>query len=275
MNYSLSIIKKSNKFITKILTKNFIPGFIFCCYKNDISKSLEDSLITNSDTDNFLMVSRRTRIIYILLGQNKKPVKLVSLDRYGYEIPEKIVECNRVFPKMKDPTERLWIEDWIKGHPIEPSKINEAMTTLNWLDQFQKDTSDGVMTKEFVEDTEINSIREGLIKIKNIPFNEYEIWLKEYVSYIDKHIICKTAVHGDFWYANILIESKTNNIKILDWENFREAGNPFYDYISFIFNFMTMSDGDDLQTFKSNFNSNKKLVVIKKFQSKISKHKYI
>ncbi len=271
-DYSFSIIKKSNKFISKILTKNFIPSFIFCCYKSDMSKSLEDHIIANSDTKNFLMIGRRTRIIYILLGNNKKPTKLFSLDRYGYEIPEVIVECNRVFPKMKDPIERLWSEDWIDGHPIEPSKTNDVIAAFSWLQQFQNDTSDEIMTKEFVEETEIKWIKESLIKIKDIPLKKYETWLEEYVSYIDKHTIYKTAVHGDFWYSNILIESKTNSINVIDWENFKSAGNPFYDYILFMFNFMTMSNGNDFQVFKSNFDSKEKFEVIKKIQSKINQH---
>jgi thiamine kinase-like enzyme len=225
--------------------ENFIPGFIFCCYKNDIPKSLEDIIITNSDSNNFLTISRRTRIIYILFGKNKKPAKLVSLDRYGYEIPERIIECKRIFPKMKDPIGRLWIENWFNGNPIDPSRINEIISALNWLHQFQNNTSNEIMRKEFVEETEIDGIRKSLIKIKGIPLEKYETWLEEYSSFVDEHVIHKTAVHGDFWYSNILIESKTNTIKVIDWENFRSVGNPFYDYILFIFNFMTMSDGND------------------------------
>ena len=269
-DYSFSIIKKLNNIITKILTKNFIPSFIFCCYKNDILKSVEESIVTNSDTNNFLMISRRARIIYILFAKNKKPIKLISLDRYGYEIPEKITKCNRIFPNMKDPIERLWVEDWIEGKPIDPSRINEVIASFNWLHQFQKDTSDGNMTKEFVEDTEIKQARENLIKIKNIPLEKYEVWLKDYVSYIEEHTICKTAVHGDFWYSNILIESKTNKIKVLDWENFTPAGNPFSDYLAFMLYLMTMYDENNLESFKSNFTSKEKFEVVKKLQSKIS-----
>jgi|APSaa5957512535_1039671.scaffolds.fasta_scaffold00589_19 ubiquinone/menaquinone biosynthesis C-methylase UbiE len=271
-NFLLLIIKKVNKIIIKSLTKYFVPSFIFCCYKNDIPTSLEDSIITNSNTTNFVMISRSVRIIYILFGKNKKPGKLVSLNRYGYEIPNEVIKCERVFPKMKDPVDRLWMEEWIDGHPIELSRTDEVIASLNWLHQFQKNTSDEVMTKKFVEDTEINHIRKGLMKIKNIPLEKYEMWLKEYLSYVDEHVICKTAIHGDFWYGNILIETKTNKVKVIDWENFKPIGNPFWDYLAFIFNFMTELGENKVEEFKLHYNSKEKLEIIKKLQTKISEH---
>jgi len=218
------------------------------------------------------MISRSVRIIYILFGKNKKPGKLVSLNRYGYEIPNEVIKCERVFPKMKDPVDRLWMEEWIDGHPIELSRTDEVIASLNWLHQFQKNTSDEVMTKKFVEDTEINHIRKGLMKIKNIPLEKYEMWLKEYLSYVDEHVICKTAIHGDFWYGNILIETKTNKVKVIDWENFKPIGNPFWDYLAFIFNFMTELGENKVEEFKLHYNSKEKLEIIKKLQTKISEH---
>jgi ubiquinone/menaquinone biosynthesis C-methylase UbiE len=267
-NYFYSIISKLNKFITIIIKKKFVPNYIFCCYKNNIPKTLEDFIIKN--TNSFLMISRRHRILYILLEKNKEPKKIVSVNRYGLEIPEKIVKFERVFPKMKEPMERLWEGEWIEGKPIDPIKIDQVFATFDWLRQFQKDTQNEIMNKEFIEETEIEWIRNSLKKINGLPLEQYDVWLNEYLSYICKQPIHKTAVHGDFWYGNILINLKTHNVNVIDWENFKEVGNPFYDYMLFVFNFMIMFD-DDLKSFKSNFTQSKKFQTLIKIQKNISK----
>jgi len=266
-NLYFLIIYKLSKFIR---IKNFVPNYIFCCYKNKISESLEDFIIRSTKTKNFLTISRKHRILYIILGKNKKPGKLVSINRYGLIIPEKIVKCKRIFPKMKDPIERLWEDDWIEGKPIDPANTDQIFAAFNWLHEFQNYTSNGRMTKKFIEETEMHWIRNSLKKIKNLPLEQYEIWLNKYLSYVDQHSIYKTGVHGDFWYGNILIESKTQNVKVIDWENFKEIGNPFYDYMLFIFNFMIMFSENDLESFKSNFTDKEKFEILKKLQKNIS-----
>jgi ubiquinone/menaquinone biosynthesis C-methylase UbiE/thiamine kinase-like enzyme len=269
---AILIIKKFNKDALGIIIKIFVPSFIFCCYKNSNIESIEDVIKQQTRINNFLTLGRRTRIINILLDKKGIPTKLVSLERYGYKIPEKIVECNRIFPNMQNPKDRLWMEDWIKGETLDRSKINELSIAINWLLKFQNNTTQDIMTKKFVQETETSWIKVGLSEIKILDLTQWDDWLNEYESYVDKNIINKTAVHGDFWYSNILNDSESHEINVVDWENFQKEGNPFFDIIIFIFQFMIMDSNNKVKAFQSNFIQTKKIELLKKWQERLSEH---
>jgi len=59
-------------------------------------------------------------------------------------------------------------------------------------------------------------------------------------------------MHGDFWITNILYESKTKTICVLDWELFREKGNPLIDFLLFTYDLMAKTSVNPLETFKKN-----------------------
>jgi len=270
-NLLFALINKLNKHIIKIILSVFVPDFVFCCYKSDLTESVEDTIIRHTKIENFLMMGRRTKIFFVLLEQNGKPVKKVVLDRYSHSFPNKIGKCDRIFPNMKDPIERMWIEDWIDGIPMDPTKIDEMYNALEWLHRFQKESSNGTITKDS-EELEIRRMKYALSMIKDLDFIEWKKWLKEYESYIEKHTIYKTAVHGDFWSSNILINPKTRKVNVIDWEMYEQCGNPIIDNLTFIFFFMITSSSDILNSFKSSFNDREKYETIIKLQKKISEY---
>ena len=59
-----------------------------------------------------------------------------------------------------------------------------------------------------------------------------------------------TPVHGDFWFPNILYDHETNNINVIDWEDYSEKGNPYEDFMWFLCNFMGLSSADPLLKFR-------------------------
>jgi len=248
-------------FFREFLLRNFSPFFIFCCYKNQITDSIEDSIIKKTKLNHCLMISRRIKIIFILFTSNGKPNFIFNLKRFGKILPKDILLYKREFPKMNNPEERSWMEEWKAGSTLNPFKYDEIIAAINWLVNFQQKTSQGNFKKEDLLE-EIQMIRLEIKKIKPLDKLQYREWLNEYENLFEHHDIKKTAIHGDFWYANMLFNSKQKTINLVDWENYRETGTPFHDLSTFIMRWMMMTDVNQVKTFMFNLTKNKKFKIL-------------
>lgn len=247
------LLKKSNYPFMKKLLEIFSPSFIFCCEKNRSNDTIEDWIKKDTNYENFLMVSRRVKILFVLLNKLGNPEKKVVVKRYGNKFPTKLEYFQRKFPAMKDPEKKYWMEDWFSGRSVNPLDENEVSLAINWLINFQNETKQNKISKNEVA-TEIEIIKKGLQLVPHGDLTQYYQWLKDYEEFMEKNIIFSTAVHGDFWVTNILYDSKKNEVNILDWELFREKGNPLLDILLFIYDLMAKTSKDPLETFERNLN---------------------
>ena len=116
-------------------------------------------------------------------------------------------------------------------------------------------------------------INENLNKKQGLNKNQYKNWIKKYEEFIIKNNIKKTAQHGDFAYANILFDPKTQKIHPIDWENFSSTGSPFKDLTDFIIRLMMQSSTNEVESFKEKIQDKKefrKLII--KIQKLSNKH---
>jgi len=258
---SYYILRNLPGFIQKYLIHNFSPFFTFCCYKNQISETIEDLIIKKIKFEHCLIISRRIKIIFIFFNDSGKPKFIVNLKRYGKKIPQDILLHKREFPKMNNPDQRLWMEEWKDGRTLNPFKHEELIAAIDWLVDFQKNTSQGNLNNDDLFE-EIQIIRDGIKKLKPLDKDQYRKWLDEYELLFQKNEIKKTAVHGDFWYANMLYNSKQKLINLVNWENYKVTGTPFHDLSTFIMRWMMMSDTNQVEAFKFNLINNKKFKAI-------------
>ena len=244
-----SIYKKTNFLLIKNIMKNFAPSFVFCCWKTDNPKSLESWIKKETGYQNVLQMSRHEKNIFMLLNHKGDVEKAVYVKRFGKKFPEKIKFFSRNFPDVKEPTERMWIVNWLKGRLINPENKQEIYLTVNWLIKFQEKNK---LTKINEKDIslEIEFIVKGLEYFQYAHRQEYFTWLKQYKEYLENNQIFMTPVHGDFWFPNVLYDSDTEKINIIDWETYSERGNPYEDYIWFICNLMGMSSANPSSQFK-------------------------
>jgi len=265
----LSFLKKINYPFIKTILQLFAPSFIFCCSKIDNQNSLENWIKKETGYQNILRMSRHEKILFMLLNIKGEIEKAVYIKRYGYDFPNKIKLFERNFPNIKEPTDRIWMVNWIKGRTTNPNNEKEIMLIIDWLIEFQKNTKLDKMNKDDVN-VEISFIKNGL---KYFGFNEldkYFRWLEQYERFIDENQINMTPVHGDFWFPNILYDSQTEKINIIDWETYSEKGNPFEDFMWFLCNLMGMSSKKPLETFRENLeNRGEKKDEIKHIKNKI------
>lgn len=268
----LSLLKKLNYPFIKNLVQLFAPSFIFCCRKTTSSTSLEDWIKKDTKYQSLLRVSKHEKNLFILLNTKGEAEKAVYVKRYGYDFPNKIQFFERKFPNVKEPSQRIWMVDWIKGQPVNPQNKNEVLTTIDWLIEFQKKTKQEILSKEDAV-VETTLIKRDLEYVPHGDLKQYYKWLDEYEEYIEKNLVHKTPVHGDFWFPNALFDSDTGKINMIDWETFCEKGNPYYDFLWFLANLMGMTSSNPLQKFKEHLDDRGDMSkMIQQIKNKINAH---
>jgi len=267
----LFIFKKMNYPFIESIIQIFSPSFVFCCWKNDNPKSLENWIKDETGYKNILRLSKHEKIIFMLLNFKGEIEKGVYIKRYGNEIPNEIKFLKREFPELKKPTERIWKVNWLKGRPVNSKNQNEVMATIDELIKFQTKTKSEIMNKDdAIKETLF--IKKGLeyFGYKNIKYYE---WLKQYEDYIEQNKINMTSVHGDFWFSNVIFDPKTKNINIIDWESCSEKGNPYEDFMWLLCNFMGMSSKNPILKFKKYLEGNGEMnKMMEQMKNKINLH---
>jgi hypothetical protein len=224
-------LKILNSTLRKKLVEKFSPSFLFYCYHNKIPENIEDMIIKKTELSNCVQNIRHSKIMYILLNSLGTPQKVVFCKLEKYNLKEKIISIQRIFPDMKDPNEKIMIEDWVRGKVLNPSNQIDFNLTMKWLTKFQKETESELLTSEEIE-KESMSIKNDLQKIDDMKSLPFEKWIDEYNRHIKSLKLKKTAVHGDFQIRNILVDRKKLLVNVIDWDwRFQEKGNPIYDFV--------------------------------------------
>lgn len=230
----LPVLEKLDKHILSFFTSLLIPAFLFYCYKEDIPDSFEEILAKNSSLKNMTTFSGDKEIGYVLYDSKGRPSKIGRLQRYGFDLSDFTPTYDKSAPGSTIPHERGWIENWIQGRTLNPLKLGESLAAINWLIDFQDRTSSSSLMSKADIHLEVESIRQKLVMLPHLHIPEYERWLDEYEFYLSEQKIRRPSEHGDFLYSNILFNTKSHAIEVIDWKHFLMNGDPFYDFTLFI-----------------------------------------
>ncbi len=265
-------LKRLNKITRSVLVKLFCPSFLFYCYNGEIPQILEDIIIENTGFKHCIQNARLTKVMYILLDTFGNPRKILSCKHTKYDLTEKIFPIKRIFPKMKDPDEKIVIEEWLSGEVLDRLNDNDVNITMKWLTDFQKNTMSELLSPQEIEG-EVSNLKNELGKIEVMIGLPYDKWLEEYREHISSIKLKKTAVHGDFQVRNILVDRKNSSVNVIDWDwRFQEKGNPVYDFVWLASNIMMLSN-NSVEEFRSNLNGTGKAVhAIKIIKETMKKH---
>ena len=202
-------------------------------------------------------------MLYFLLDNNGNPKKVVSCEPTKYDLTEGISTVNRIFPNMKNPDEKIIIEEWLSGTALDRLDDNDVKLTMKWLTDFQTSTMSEVLSIQDIE-KEITDVKKDLDSIEAMNDLPYDIWLNEYKEELKDKKLKKTAVHGDFQIRNILIDHEKSVANVIDWDwRYQEKGNPIYDFMWLATNVMMLSN-DPITEFHSNLNDNGKAATAKR-----------
>ena len=257
-------LKILNKRMRKYLLIKFCPSFLFYCYKDQSCNTLEYKIQRDTGYDNIIQHIRPSKTLYFLLNNDGNPEKVVTCNHTKYDLNEKIFEIDRNFPGMKITNEKISIENWLDGVPLDGSNHNDLKLVMNWLKTFQNKTKNEFLDMGDIEQ-EIEHVKNELDLIPEMNEIPYENWLDEYKHEFIGKKIQKTAVHGDFQVRNILIDHQNLQVNIIDWDwRYEEKGNPIYDFIWLATNIMMSSKNfeKEFEYGDSQSNEIKKLITI-------------
>ena len=232
---ALRLLNKSTR--KSIITK-YCPSFLFYCYKNEETDTLENMIIRKTKFNSIIQNSRMTKTLFFLMNDNGDPKKV-------YNFNEELIHVKREFPNMKNPDEKLVLEEWLNGDFLDRLNQKHIQLVMKWLIEFQKSTQSDELTDEEI-DGEIKQVRQEIIKINAMKELPYELWLEEYKKELKKTRLTKTAVHGDFQLRNILIDEELQRVNVIDWDwRFQEKGNPIYDFVWLATNIVMFSNNPE------------------------------
>lgn len=245
------------------LALEFCPSFLFYCYKGEKPKVLEDLIMENTGFEHLIQNARLHKILYILLDKSGNPRKAVSCQHTKYDLTEKVFPIKRIFPKMKDPEEKIVIEEWLDGEVLDRLNVNDLKLAMKWLTDFQNNTMSELLNLQEIEE-EVTNVKNELDSIEAMNCLPYDKWLDEYKEVLSNIKLKKTAVHGDFQVRNILINRKKSLVNVIDWDwRYQEKGNPIYDFVWLATSIMMLSN-DSIAEFRSNLNDNGKAATAKR-----------
>ena len=180
-----------------------------------------------------------------------------------YDLTEKVFPIKRIFPKMKDPEEKIVIEEWLDGEVLDRLNVNDLKLAMKWLTDFQNNTMSELLNLQEIEE-EVTNVKNELDSIEEMDCLPYDKWLDEYKEMLSNIKLKKTAVHGDFQVRNILINRKKSLVNVIDWDwRYQEKGNPIYDFVWLATSIMMVSN-DSIAEFRSNLNDNGKAATAKR-----------
>ena len=230
----ISIITKLDKSILGFILSLFSSNFLFYCYKNDCQESVEEIASRNADLQNFTTIGTGNNILFLMYTKDGNPAKVVRLKRFGGDLPDTLITHDKTRPSSNT-IERMWREDWISAMPVNPLNITEMKASVDWLIDFQTKNSPRTMTKDD-KILDVNKIRKRISEIPDLDNPRYKKLIERYQTYLESIQINKTEEHGDFWHGNILIDSALHKIWVIDWEYYREEGNPLFDFVFLLLN---------------------------------------
>ena len=265
-------LKILNNKMRKLLLIKYCPSFLFFCYKDKSYNTLENKIQKETGFQNIIQHIRPTKTLYFLLNNFGKPKKVVTCNHTKYDLTEIFFEINQNFPEIQILNEKITIENWLDGIPLDKSNHNDLKLVINWLKTFQNTSKNTFLDMRDVK-KEIIDVKNKLDLIPEISEIPYEKWLNDYEhEFIGKSLL-KTAVHGDFQVRNILVDHNNSKVNVIDWDwRYEEQGNPTYDFIWLATNIMILSKNFKKEFEYGSSQSNEIIKLIKIIEDTFKEH---
>lgn len=267
----LTILYNLNKSITQRLGNFLTPSFLFFCYKDRIHESFDESSIRETMLPSFVRISTGAGVMYIMYDDKTNASKVVHSKRPNYGPLNQIPFRDKSNPDFKDFDQNVWVENWIKGRQLNPLNINESRLALKWLFDYQRNNGASEFTSEELQ-SQVSELKVKLAMTPEIKAEKYLDYLDKYKVYLNKLKINRVCEHGDFFYSNIIVDKSASELQVIDWEYYRENGDPFFDLMFYVLTSLELpSESPD--AFKNNLDGKGKFIKILRYlKPMIDKH---
>ena len=239
----------------KIMNKaaNFLfQNFLIFAYKGFKPETFEDKMCNSNKfkgNQSFVRLSGNIDSAYHFLDENGRPTHIVRIPRFkskqeNFEKKERLIAHFNKFQLQKDYfySRIAFIEKYIEGSKFEILNHRQNSDALKWLFSFQRRHNEGCIAKQ-----ETQSEIETLLKYAKIQRIKNVQSIEQSLTRMTNSDSIRVPEHGDFWAGNILFNDA--GISVLDWEEYRERGNYFFDPLFFLiansFNDPSCTEGPD------------------------------
>jgi len=243
----ISIGSRLPRQAVKMLLPPFCPAFLIYAYKEFKEPSFESKLIeSDRRTTSFLRVSgslsTESKVNYFLLN-NGRPFSIVKFPRFRQAaalVQEEEMRFGR-FNQLEVGRESIgpmtvFREPLINGRQCRPLSLSHNRMALDWLLHFQDSTQKGFWEFEQLRE-QITASEHCLaqVHLDDGIRSRTKQRLALLLESLSKVNIPKNSEHGDFFAGNVLI-SDDGKTYVIDWEFYREDGEPLFDFVFFILN---------------------------------------
>jgi len=231
------------RLIPKQVVKHFSPCFLIYAYPQQKEVGLEERILKDRN-QHFVRLSGHNSVIYLATNSEGKVDKVVRFARFS-EGTNKIRDMEARYRIFSDTTiEELgisfgtrrfnvFIEKGLDGQQCNSMSVDSYKKTLRWLLDFQNKTKKGYYSPQAVA-SEISDLGVFLSRI-NIKKEAKTRIHHDLQTFADMSVEVPLEIvseHGDFCHKNVIeVDGK---IYVLDWEYYRDVGNPLFDFWYFI-----------------------------------------
>jgi len=217
-------------------------SFLIFAWKDFRPESLEEEIARRLRAGSFLRMSggdgpcSNIKLIALERGEIQSVSRLERFMRIEHlETEEQLLRKYAGVDSERNSlgTFAFFAEKPILGRPCRMHNLADNERAIRWLLKFQDETTSGQFT-EIEARREHEELTQALLRSKlSSPLVEQTLGqIEELAHLLIENSVPKCSEHGDFGPGNILI-SDGGKVSVLDWEFYRDSGNPIFDFCFF------------------------------------------
>ena len=219
------------------------PSYSIFAWKERESNTIESELARLLHASSNIRISGDGRhVSFVTIA--KRPEFYTQLPRFPGTSNENEQQLLRIYDNII-PTKHsigkfdAFTQKRIDGRPCRVHNIRDCELAIEWLLKFQQRTS----LKPFSQCDADEEQQEMSLHLAKIGIDSSYALEKtnEFMKSLVTRKVSMCAEHGDFFPDNIILKS-TSEVIVIDWELFKQCGNPFYDFIFFMINIASLPD---------------------------------
>ena len=229
--------------LIRVVLSFFSPCFLVYAYPDEKTETFESKILKLGDSKSFLRKSSgdtATGKINYFLPSGSNVGVVLKYPRFkenleNLEKEEGLIEQHSGITVERHEIDGITVykEPYLKAIRCNFRDRTHNHQALGWLMDFQSKTVGGFWDQREV-DADIDELRRYISEtnLSTETKQRFNDDMYQFLGYIGQMQLEKVAEHGDFSTGNILIDGA--RVYIIDWEYYREVGNPLFDFCFFL-----------------------------------------